>query len=286
MADFPIELRRAIVQPAVVYPKQHVGIEVVVVLQACRGTAVLRVGALVAVDAKGRYAHLHPGLARVHRLVELLDKQVDVVAPPVSDVAEAARVSPEVSLVGDSLTVGVGVEVVVDVKSVHIIASHDVVGHTADIVAVLLQSGVEDELACVCERALGMLHGDVAGSHLPGRGYPCAVGVDPRMQLHAALVALLHHPLQRVPVGTWRLPLTACKETAPRLDGAGIQRVALGTYLEDDGVDTVSPKHVQLMGELLLHRRCREPIVLSVDNLHPSPAEFPLLGKCDAGCQQ
>ena len=60
VADFPVELGNAVVNPSLPCPKENVGIEVVVVLEAV-GAAAVGVARLVAVDAEGADAEAHPG---------------------------------------------------------------------------------------------------------------------------------------------------------------------------------------------------------------------------------
>ena len=62
IAYLPVDLWYAIVQPAVVYPEQNVGIQVIIVLQSA-GVAAYAVRALVAIDAKGDIPTFTQGLA-------------------------------------------------------------------------------------------------------------------------------------------------------------------------------------------------------------------------------
>ena len=66
------------------------------------------------------------------------------------------------------------------------------------------------------------------------------------MQLHAAGVTLVNHPLQRVPVGLRRCALLPGEETAPRLQLAGVERVGLRPYLEEVGVDIAALQSVEV----------------------------------------
>ena len=110
----PVDLRHAVVHPSVVDPHQHVGVQVVVVLQAVGGTAYYRVALLVPVNAERRHAELDPGLYLVYRLMQLFHEHVDVVASPVAAVFNAIVVCLELFVVRDALSwSGVGVEVVV-----------------------------------------------------------------------------------------------------------------------------------------------------------------------------
>ena len=58
----PVDLRHAIVNPALVHPKQHISIEVVIVLQAGRLASHLRITLFVAINAEWRHTEFHPRL--------------------------------------------------------------------------------------------------------------------------------------------------------------------------------------------------------------------------------
>ena len=67
------------------------------------------------------------------------------------------------------------------------------------------------------------------------------------MQLHTTTVTLVYHPLQRIPVRRRSLTLLASEESAPRFEVALVQRVALGTYLKEDGIDSILLQLVELI---------------------------------------
>ena len=137
MANLPVDLRDVIVYPAFARPEQDVGIEVVVVLQAARPAA-QRVARLVAVDAEGRHAELDPRFQPPYRFMDFADEQVDVATPPVADVVEAAAIAGEAGRVGKLHAFrGIGIEVIVHVDGVDVVARHDVAHHLADVVAAL-----------------------------------------------------------------------------------------------------------------------------------------------------
>ena len=239
VAHFPVELRYAIVEPPLLDPQKHVGIQVVVVLKSA-GVAPDGRTSPIAVDAKRRDAHLDPRLDVMHGLVHLLDKRADVVASPVVYIGKAVVVGVELPAVGNAhARHGVGVEVVVDVQSVDIVSGHDVLDDHADIVAVLRNAGIQDFQAVVVETTLRVPHRNMVVDQFLGRLGLGPIGVDPCVQLHASQMALLNHPLQGVPVGRWGSALSAGKETAPRLEAAGIERIALRTNLEDNGIDAI-----------------------------------------------
>ena len=73
--------------------------------------------------------------------------------------------------------------------------------------------------------------------------------IDPCMKFHTTVVALLNHPLQRIPVRRRSLSLHTRQITAPWLILTGIERITLSTHLEDDGIHTILLQFIQLSGE-------------------------------------
>ena len=161
-------------------------------------------------------------------------------------------------------------------NTVNIIAAHDVLNHLADIVAIGSDARIQDAQTVVGEHALGMGHGNmIAGKNRCPLGAG-TIGIEPGVQLHTALVALLHHPLQRVPIRRRCLPLHTRQETAPRLVFACVERITLGTHLEDDSVDAVLLQLVELPRQFLLHANSPLALELTVNTLNPRPAELAL----------
>ena len=280
VANLPIYLWHAIVNPPVVHPHQHVGIEVVIVLQSVRLTSHLGRTLLVAIDAEGRHTELHPRLHLLDALAHLLDEHVHVVAAPVAFVLESVVVLGELLVVGNLLTgSGIRIEIVVDMDSIHVIAAHDVLHHLTDIVAVGGDAWVQDTQAVVREYSFGMGDCDmIVGKHRRPLGAG-TIGIEPRMQLHPTLVALLHHPIQRVPIGRGSLTLHTRQETAPRLVFAFVERVALRAHLEDDGVHPILLQFVELASQLLLYGHRALTLELAIHTLNPRPAELAFRGR-------
>ena len=199
--------------------------------------------------------------------------------------------APPVAAIGDTIIItrvggivrnrypgdGIRIEVVVNVQSVHIVAAHNVAHHLADVVTALLQGRIQQRQPVVLERPLRVPHHHVVTgigvSHL-GLG---AIGINPRVQLHTATVALLHHPLQRVPVGIGTAALLARQIVAPRLQRTLVQRVALRPHLEDDGITAILLQLVQLVRQRTLHHLCSNSLKLSVDTLNPRTTELTFL---------
>ena len=276
MADLPVELGHAVVDPSVVHPFEHVGIEFVVVLQSA-GRAAVGVRPFVAVDAEGRDAKLHPRFNAVDLLAEGLDEDIDIVAAPVGNGGKLASVAVVGGLVGDGdARHGIGIEVVVDMEAIDVIAADDIADDAEDVVAVLALAGVEDLESVIVEDALGMGHGDVVDGQLARVLRLRTIGIDPGVELHAAAVTLVDHPLQRVPIGRGRRALATGQEAAPRLVAARVEGVALGAHLEDNGVDAVFLQLVELIGQRALHLLGAEAKKLAVDALDPSAAKLAL----------
>ena len=255
----PVELWHAVVHPTVVHPHQHIGIQVIVVLQTVSVAADGRI-LQVAVDAERRHTELHPRLHSHDSVVKLLHKTVHVVAAPVADVADTIRVITEKICVWNFLASHrIRIEIVVDMQSVNIVAAQDVAHHRTDILTVLSHSGIEDYLVVVGKAPLRMLACHMICGKLSGGLGLGTVGVYPCVKLHATLVALVHHPLQRIPIRRRGLSLPACQETAPRLNLALIERITLGTHLKHDGVGAHLLQLIQLITQGLLHLLRAQP---------------------------
>ena len=103
------------------------------------------------------------------------------------------------------------------------------------------------------------------------------IGINPCVQFHAALVALVDHPRQGIPIGIGLGALFASQIVAPRLDTAFVERITLWAHLEDDGVAAVFLQFVQLIGQRLFHRLGTHAFKLSVHALNPSTTELAFL---------
>ena len=277
MSYLPIELRHTIVYPSLLCPEHHVGIEVVVVLQAL-GAAAGGIAAAVAEDTEGRHAELDPGFALMDGLAQLLYEMVHIFAAPVGQASRPAAIASVLSSIVDYLaTDRIRIEIIVDMETVDIIAADDIVDHPADIVAVLRLPRIEDILSVVSEDAARFSCCNMVGGQLMGGLGLCPIRIDPRMEFHAPFVALVYHPLERIPVRRRCQPLLSGEETAPRLQFAGVERIALRSYLEDDGVDAVLLQFVELIRQRALHFLGRHTEELSVHALYPCSSELSLL---------
>ena len=162
-------------------------------------------------------------------------------------------------------------------ESIDVISAHDVLHDVADILAVLRQTRVQQQLSVVVKGTLWVLHAHVVhGKCCGGLGF-CTIGINPSMNLHTALVALVHHPLQRIPVRRRGLSLLTGEEATPRFKATFIEGVALRSHLEDDGINAVALQLIELSRERLLHLLGSHAQELSVNTLYPSSSEFPFV---------
>ena len=92
VAHFPIKLWKVIVHPTLVYPFQHIGIEVVIILQTC-GCTSIGISTLVAIYTEGRNAKLHPRLHLTYLLTHLLHKCIHILSAPITTVHTIAILS-------------------------------------------------------------------------------------------------------------------------------------------------------------------------------------------------
>ena len=161
--------------------------------------------------------------------------------------------------------------------TIHIVTGYDILGNHTDIIAVFLHTRIQDKQIVVSKTAIGLANGNMVIGQLMGGLGLCTEGVNPCVQLHIALVALVDHPLQGIPIRIGGLTLCAGQESAPRLNLTLVERIALGAHLEDNHVYAILLQLVQLIGKRLLHLLGTKILELSVYTLYPGSAHFSLL---------
>ena len=284
VANLPINLRNVVVHPTLTHPFQHIGIEVVIVLEACCGTS-FRVGSLIAIDAERRDTELHPRLCPANLYTHLFHELVDVFSAPI-----VAVHSVPIHIIGSVVGNGnashrIGIEIVVHMYAIHIISAHNIASHLADIVAILGDSRVEEEQAIVVEETFRMASILMIRSQCRRSLCLGAIRINPCMQLHTSCMTLFNHPLQRVPIRVRRKALLTGQITTPRLQLTGIERIAFHSNLEENGIDAVLLKVVELARKHSLHTVATNVLKLSVDCLNPSSTEFSLGILSHCGCR-
>ena len=111
-------------------------------------------------------------------------------------------------------------------------------------------------------------------SHFVFCGSFGTIGVYPCVKFHAAFVAFVNHPLQRVPVRIWCLSLSSREVVAPWFELAGIEGIAFAPYLKHYGVESAAFECVKIGCERSLHPVSVHSHVLSVNCLNPRSAKF------------
>ena len=280
---FPIYLRHIVVNPTLLDPMRDVGVEVVVVLQALR-LAARAVGrtSFVPIDTEGADAEAHPRLRQEDSPAQFAHELVHIVAPPVGPLrsleAFCQAILAETLVVGEvHARHGIGIEVVVHVNGIHIVARNDVPHHAADEFAARRYARVEEYLFVVADEPFGMFMVDM---RIGKRRIACragAIGIEPSVELHVAAVAFGDEEGHQVEVSFGGESLLAGVEAAPRFQLRGIKSIGLGAHLEDDGVDAASLEVVQFADEAPFHLRDRHLGVLALEGgLYPRASEFAL----------
>lgn len=203
---------------------------------------------------------------------------VDVVAAPgVAAVEVAAVLLPALVVVERRVAVGVGVEEVVEVHAVDVVALDHVEDDVADPRLHLWVAGVEVGLVGVLDEPLGiLLDGVVVDQVLQVRilqAHP--VGVEPGVQLQTALVGLLDRERERVVAGI--AALLAGQVARPRLLVRLVKGVRGRPDMQERGVEVHVAQGVKLVDQLLLLLLGAQPgLGRPVDVAH----------RCDPGAAQ
>ena len=174
-----------------------------------------------------------------------LDEDVHAATTEVSKVGTTVRIEAHLWSIGleggDVVELlashRIGIEVVVHMDGIHVVALHDVNHHRANPRTALGQSGIEVEPFVKDDEILGMLPVKVIARKVEVLRHIHAVRIDPGVELHAALVAKADQVFHRVPFRLWCLALLARQKTAPGLIAAAIERITFWTHLEDDGIE-------------------------------------------------
>ena len=99
---------------------------------------------------------------------------------------------------------------------VYVVTRDNIAHNAANVLARLGLSGVEIQLTRIAYEKIGIF---IIGMKRRKRRRAlglCPVRINPRMKLHASLVALVYHELQRIPHRSGCLALYTGQEAAPR----------------------------------------------------------------------
>ena len=135
-----------------------------------------------------------------------------------------------------------------------VVAGHEIAHDGIDVAADFRCSGVHVEHSADAVGVIGKTAADVACGARVGDIGGGAVGVYPCVDFEAALAGFADEKSQRIVAG--RLALCAGEKSAPRLKRRGIEGIALGSHLKEDGIQAGAFGRIEKahgLGFLLLH---------------------------------
>ena len=160
--DGPIELRRKVIHPAVRQPFARISVKFGVSVESFDLRRISR-----APDAERADAEFHPRLRRLDGLIDAADESVHVLAPPVV----AAQFPPtpnffQLASSGKSSSLPpsdslYGIEIIVEVNAIHVVALDDVHDDAQRIILHFLFAGIEPEIFAVAPDECGSGFADV-----------------------------------------------------------------------------------------------------------------------------
>ena len=289
----PVDLRRDVVERTVVHPCNRVAVDVAILPVACAYRRRIDAGCAGAVlgYACGRDAEACLGAGGFHGVIHCLNHLVHIGTTPVADGHGGAAVFVEL-VVGcrRGFCHAVGVEVVVKHDAIHFVVGAYLFGYIHYVVYYALQAGIE-----AGERTFGYEHPGVAkfhvvaGAPVVGGGGGPAVGVEPRVQLDAALVRFFYGIFKRVPPGVGAAAPRQIRR--PRNVRRFVKGVAHGAHLEECYVESIVFERFEQFhqGGFLLGLRIGACAVDGVARVvfgpvesprcrYPRPSKFPFWG--------
>ena len=182
MSDLPIKLRHTIIYPTIIYPKQYVGIQIIISLCAACVASDPGSRPTVTIDSKRRHTEFHPRLDASDRIVQLPNQYIDIVSAPIILVRESFTIQTIFAVIVNCLSCHtIRIKIVIYVQTVNIITAHNVISYTADIFAIERIPRIEDKQSVISKYTSGMLDRHVARRQ--GR-CPLSLGtirIDPRV---------------------------------------------------------------------------------------------------------
>ncbi len=134
----------------------------------------------------------------------------------------------------------IGVKIIVVVQSVDVVAFDDIGQQVHEVLASFRDTRVEEHHGFNRQHPVGVLHRQVVLSFRVSRSDTAnhPERVDPGVQLHPAFMGFFNGKRKRVPGRAGREALLPGQVIRPGLQGRRIHRVAFGTDLEKDRINT------------------------------------------------
>ena len=157
VTNLPIDLRRTVINEAIVNPEENICIEIIVVLKTESLRSNRRVFP-VAIDTERRNAELHPRLDTMDGFTQLLDEPAHIISSPIADITESARIGCIHLLIRNLLaSYRIRIEVIVDMKPIDIITVHNISSHLTSIICSLLKCRIEKHEIIIVETEVRLL---------------------------------------------------------------------------------------------------------------------------------
>ena len=208
---------------------------------------------------------------------ELLYKPAHVITAPITYVSHATRLLAEELLIWNlTSSLWIWIEIIINMESINIISAYNIHSHLANIVSCSLQPRVQQRQLAILKTEIRTPLHDILRRNLLIGSYAMlgTIRINPGMKLHATIMTLLYHPLQRIPIRRRSLTLYARKKLAPRLQIALIQSITLGTNLKDNRIYAILLQFIQLSCKHRLNLLCTLAQILSVNTLYPSSTKL------------
>ena len=151
---------------------------------------------------------------------ELLYKPAHVITAPITNVSHTARLLAEELLIRNlASSLRIWIEIIIDMESINIISAYNVHSHLANIVGCSLQPRIQQRQLAILKTEIWTPLHDILRRNLLIGSYAMlgTIRINPGMKLHATIMTLLYHPLQRIPIRRRSLSLHPRKKLAPRL---------------------------------------------------------------------
>ena len=295
----PIYLRSHEVDVATRYPRHGVAVNLVILPVAARARvhAILRRHCGVGASHTSRAnAEPHPRLGGLHHLVHIVNHHVHIFTAPVALRHGAARTAIGIVLgrVKRHRSAVLVIEVVVEHQSVAVILCDDVLAHIHNALAHLGQARIEHRFIVVLHEPLGVRVHIVQFTLPPqaSRTRGIAIGIDPGINLNAALVPLFNQIGKRVERRS--LATLTAHQIGPGLVGRVIIGITHGAHMKIDGIHVVHKQCVEHLlagplhgGRIVLGNDARGPVAHIGTHPHAALLAFHLcLRRGEQGAKQ
>lgn len=130
---------------------------------------------------------------------------------------------------------GIGIEIIVDVNSVDVIAASDISKDGEDVFDGSRIPGIEPEEFIVADEEFRVCSGNVRVGGLCGTD-ESAAGVEPCVEFDSSLVSFLDPDSEGIPGRLRGGTLRAAQVVAPGFNSRGVKCIGCGANLQDDGI--------------------------------------------------